>query len=113
MTTKVAKAARHKSYCPSNGTEGDAFMSKWCGECKHLGDVGWEDAVELLCQDKEPCPILGASFNHRPGQKGYPREWCYNDAGVPICTAFEYKYSPDRPYRCTETVDLFSPQPKE
>lgn len=104
--------ARHKSYCPSNATEGDAFMSKWCGECKHLNCSSWESAVDYLCHDKEPCPILGASFNHRPGQKGYPREWTFNDAGVPVCTAFVHKESPDLPYRCEHTLDMFQP-PKE
>lgn len=95
-----------KKYQPSNATDGDAFMSAWCYECKAM-DGYFGDAISDLCAGKQPCPILGRSFSYSPKDKQYPSEWTFADDGTPICTAFAPKGTPEAPVRCTETLDMF------
>lgn len=80
-----------EKYRPSNGTEGDIFMSKWCANCI-------ED-TEL-----SPCEIIFRTLTYNEDDEEYPDKWTYNDAGIPICTAFAAK---DTPYRCSDTKDMF------
>jgi hypothetical protein len=70
-----------KSYRPSNGTEGDAFMGRWCGSCQRnaayddgCGGAGCEIAVRAL------------AFNEDDPE--YPAEWAMRD-GEPVCTAWQ------------------------
>ncbi|MBP6512321.1 MAG: hypothetical protein KA347_06610 [Bacteroidia bacterium] len=70
----------NKKYCPSNGTEGDWFMSKFCCNCIH--DNPNYDA-------KSPrCDILTMTMCVSVNDKDYPKEWIYNEENKPICTAF-------------------------
>lgn len=84
-------------YRPSNGTEGDCFMSQWCAECIH------HDFDDL---EAEPCEILGRVFAFDVDHEHYPDEWTYNDAGKPICTEFSYEM-PEENYWCPDTPDMF------
>jgi hypothetical protein len=60
-------------YLPSNGTEGDGFMSIWCENCK-------KDT--MLRGGETQCSILTNAL-----VKGYVKQWVYID-NVPICTSF-------------------------
>ena len=68
-----------KPYKPSNGTEGEYFMSEHCYQCIH----------DNPDPDKNPkCELLLASMCFDMNEKGYPKEWCYNEEGRPTCTKF-------------------------
>lgn len=79
-------------YRPSNGTEGEIFMSRFCARCKR-------DAKFQETQDAEDgCPILADSFFYGIDDPKYPKEWIIdpdappmwaNQRGAPRCTAFE------------------------
>jgi hypothetical protein len=62
-------------YRPSNGSEGDWFMSRFCHRC-------------VKDSESKPCRILGRTFALDVDDKGYPREWITDDAHGPRCTAF-------------------------
>lgn len=61
-------------YRPSNGSEGEWFMSRWCDRC-------------VKDTNSRPCRILGRTLAFEIGDKHYPREWVQDDDG-PRCTAF-------------------------
>ena len=69
-----------KLYRPSNGTEGDLFMARWCRLCKKDHPT-------------EGCEILMRSMLHWKDEPGYPTEWRYrkekDQTEHPVCTAFE------------------------
>lgn len=99
---------QHKLYRPSNGTTGAAFIGSWCGNCKRdrvcNGTVPADDAGD------DYCPIIAATFAYDVTHPNYPREWRYNEAGEPVCTAFEPMDAPDGPscaVRDDYTVDMF------
>lgn len=81
-----------ESYRPSNGSEGDSFMARWCfdGCRKHT--------------ESKPCRIMGRSLFNSINDPDYPKEWVYKD-GVPICTAYTTQQPP--PPRCKKTGELF------
>jgi hypothetical protein len=86
-------------YQPSNGTEGDIFISEWCSKCAK--DKAMREGEPLdECDDDEVCQILGASF------RGEAKEWVYGPDGQPMCTAFHEPGTPE-PYRCPATPDMF------
>jgi len=62
-------------YRPSNGTEGEAFISRWCDNCMREGD-------ELA-----PCHILTATLIFPVTAPEYASQWVRTPAG-PRCTAF-------------------------
>lgn len=64
-----------KLYRPSNGTEGEWFMSQWCERC-------------VKDRPSKPCSIIGRTMGLETTEKGYPREWVTDDDG-PRCTAFQ------------------------
>ena len=70
-----------KPYRPSNGEEGDRFMSAYCTDCVLCGEEGCEKGLD------------SASFWCDIGEEGYPAEWQYGPDGQPTCTAFEDKAS--------------------
>ena len=73
-----------RPYQPSNGTEGEAFMERFCYRCKH-------DAEFQQDETREGCQLIVASMAYNPGDDGYPPEWIADDgAGLknPRCTAF-------------------------
>lgn len=59
-------------YRPSNATEGDGFISHWCGSCQRTG----------------VCPIVMATMELDVDDEDYPAEWVRGDNG-PCCTAHE------------------------
>lgn len=71
-----------KLYRPSNGSEGDWFIDKFCANCihgkyEHTGDV-----------NDKPCKICSFSMAFDTKDKEYPKEWVYDENDKPICTAF-------------------------
>jgi hypothetical protein len=67
-----------KPYRPSNGTEGEIFMEKWCERC-------------MLDTEDNPCEILTCALCFDIDESDYPKEWRYDYAGRPMCTAFVEK----------------------
>lgn len=69
-------------YRPSNGTEGEAFMARWCYVCADL--EGYE------------CPILAATMAAPSAyDPEFPDEWRQDGPAGPRCTA--YRENPDDP----------------
>ena len=71
-----------KKYRPSNGCEGDWFLSNFCSNCihgkfEHTGDI-----------KDNPCEIASNSMLFDLKDKEYPEEWQYDEKGEPTCTAF-------------------------
>lgn len=82
-----------QKYQPSNGTEGDLFMSYFCFRCE---------------RDKDhDCDILARTMAHRTEDAEYPVEWQYRADGQPTCTAFVPEGEPIPVPRCEHTADLF------
>mgnify|MGYP001571152655 FL=1 len=75
-------AKRKKKYCPSNGSEGEWFINKWCCNCKR-------DQKFLAGKSEKGCQILSDTFSYNVGDPGYPNQWIYDKDGQPCCTAFE------------------------
>ncbi len=69
-----------RSYRPSSGTEGIAFMAAWCDRCRR------DEAFRTGHGDS--CPIAAASMAFRLGDPEYPVERVTDDLGA-RCTAFE------------------------
>lgn len=82
-------------YQPSNGSEGEWFFGKWCGECARDKSMREGESVDE-CDDREVCPIIGRTMAYRVTDPEYPQEWRYVD-GVPTCTAFVPAGSPVGP----------------
>lgn len=83
-------------YRPSNGTEGDIFMAKFCfNGCKH-------HTVQ------NPCMIMGRSLGYSIGDPEYPKEWVQDGYGDnERCTAYGHESVPDMVKRCDKTKDMF------
>jgi len=64
-----------KPYLPSNGTEGEIFISKWCEKCTK--DTSLRNGSKF-------CIILTKTM-----MEGNVKQWIYNDKNEPICTAFK------------------------
>lgn len=73
-----------RGYRPSNGTEGDVFMSHWC----------------FRCIKESGCTILMGAMAGKN-----PKQWVREDDG-PKCTSFSDHRRPTN-YRCKKTADLF------
>jgi hypothetical protein len=65
-----------KLYRPSNGTEGERFMSKYCYNCEHDND-------------QDGCPILMRTMIYDVHDKEYPVEWVTSDTDGAVCVAYE------------------------
>lgn len=85
-----------EKYRPSNGTEGDAFMARFCERCA-FG----------LGESLSPCLIVGATMAFDVDDPEYPTEWV-EDAAGPRCTAFIPAGEPAPAPRCVHTQDMFS-----
>lgn len=76
-------------YRPSNGTEGECFMERWCARCTHdaamRNDPGaWETG----------CQIIAMTLAFDVDDPEYPAEWIEDDVEWPApsnprCTAFQ------------------------
>ena len=73
------RASGDKKYRPSNGSEGEMFMERWCYQCR-------KDNYP----DGDGCEIIVRSMGFAVDEEGYPAEWTF-DEGQPCCTAFEQK----------------------
>lgn len=71
-----------KKYYPSNGTEGEIFISHFCMNCIH------EKWLHTQVDSDKKCEILSNTMIYNKQDKEYPSEWTYDDAGNPTCTAF-------------------------
>ena len=92
-------------YRPSNGTEGDAFISSWCGQCAR--DKSISEGIELdECDDNELCSIIADTMAYSIDDPEYPKEWIIKN-GEPCCTAFIESGQAIPTPRCTKTIDMF------
>ena len=62
-------------WAPSNGTDGESFMGRWCGACRKV----------------RRCSIPDRAMAYRIGEKGYPKQWVRTpgDYFSARCTAFD------------------------
>ena len=82
-----------RTYQPSNGTEGMAFMEAYCFRCQH-------DAKYRRTDDgRDGCKILCRTMLYSPsdgiGPDKYPTEWVRDDDGAE-CTAFKPEWNEKR-----------------
>ena len=63
-------------YFPSNGSEGEGFISKWCANCR-------KDPASRKENSNTFCSILTRSMTECKQVK----QWIYKD-GSPCCTSF-------------------------
>lgn len=97
-------------YRPSNGTEGDVFMSVFCSRCERDKDFT-DDPEEGIS-----CPIVANAFAYSIIDPEYPKEWVRDEdseCGLiggcgARCTAFIQR-GDEIPYRCDATPDMFKP----
>lgn len=71
-----------RPYRPSNGTEGESFISQWCAKCEY---------EERARQDEtcSGCEVLGATMAFDIDDEHYPGEWVSDlDGRNPRCTKF-------------------------
>ena len=87
-----------QKYRPSNGTEGEMFMGKWCGKCERERAFAEDGA--------DPCQILGAVIGYSVDDPEYPGEWVHDESG-PRCTAFVPEGEQIPVPRCDHTNDMF------
>lgn len=94
-----------RKYQPSNGTEGDIFMSEFCFKC-----VKMPKSPEAENQ----CEIFYRTQCYSVEDKEYPEQWRY-EHGKPVCSAFKDRdeYNAERRARkrnliASTTPDLFS-----
>lgn len=78
-----------KPYRPSNGTEGAIFMGMWCGHCER--DRAFREDTG------DSCPIAADAMVFDVEDEAYPRQWRYDDNGVPECTGFVEEQSGEIP----------------
>ena len=70
-------------YQPSNGTEGEYFMARFCDHCER-------DRAFRETGGAEPgCIIAALTLIYDVDDPEYPREWVYDKNGEPTCTAFQ------------------------
>lgn len=95
-------------YRPSNGTEGDIFMSYFCARCER--DKDFQDDPEMGIS----CPIVANALAFGITEEGYSKEWVRDvDSDVTTiggsgarCTAFVER-GEEIPYRSDKTPDMF------
>lgn len=86
-----------EKYRPSNGTEGEGFIGKWCANCR---------AESFDLDDDLHCEILGNTMIYADDDPKYPCEWIIDKSG-PRCTAFDDIKTEPGKARCPNTIDLF------
>jgi hypothetical protein len=95
-----------QKYQPSNGTEGECFISVWCGECARDKSLR-EGAPFEECDDNERCDIVTKTMVYDVKDSEYPHEWQYGPDGQPRCTAFVEAGTPIPPPKDDRTMDMF------
>jgi hypothetical protein len=86
MAEDGAPIAVWEPYRPSNGTEGEMFMERWCFNCAR-------DAAYRNNKPEHGCQILARTFVFDISDAEYPKEWirAANDTewpGTARCMAF-------------------------
>lgn len=76
------KTRARAPYRPSNGFEGELFMSKWCALCA-------KDNLDPVTLEGEGCEIIADTMCLDEDDPDYPKAWQYAENGQPICTEFE------------------------
>lgn len=84
----------HQRYRPSNGTDGDIFVSQWCSQCIH--EQGFRDGTG------DGCAILAAAFAHDVDSPEYPMEWTLDSEANAECPAFVDEDEPIEPLKATQ-----------
>ena len=69
-----------EKYRPSNASEGESFYTTWCAEC--------ERERSFLESGGDGCLIYVATMVLDTDDPEYPKDWVYDEQGVPCCTAF-------------------------
>ncbi|WP_153116047.1 hypothetical protein [Rhodocyclus tenuis] len=103
-------ASAGKKYRPSNGTEGEIFISHWCFACQRDKALR-EDRDVFECDDNERCDIVGNTMCYDVEDEKYPKEWRIGNDGQPCCTAFVPAGDPIPTPRCERTLDMFAEAP--
>ena len=68
-------------YRPSNGTEGESFMCRWCQRCA-------KDNLDPDTGDGG-CDIIVYTMAFDENSPEYPRAWRYGEDGQPMCVEFQ------------------------
>lgn len=68
-----------EKYIPSNGSECEWFMDRFCDRCAKCPEDPDADGQ---------CDILCRALIHDVDEPEYPPEWCYDENEWPACTAF-------------------------
>jgi len=63
------------------------------------------------CDDSEKCQIIADTFAYEVSDPKYPREWRYDNAGFPVCTAFVQYTGEDMRETWQRTLDEISASP--
>lgn len=72
-----------RKYQPSNGTDGMVFCEKFCNQCAH------EKFTHTQNFDDKQCELFSNSLIYDVSDEEYPKEWIYDNAGLPTCTNFK------------------------
>lgn len=70
-----------KQWMPSNGTEGEMFMSAFCERCIH------EKWMHTMNNADKKCDVLNRALLNAPDKQP---EWIYSEEGWPICTEWKF-----------------------
>jgi hypothetical protein len=77
-------------YRPSNGTEGEIFMSAWCAKCVR-------DRARREGDPFEGCDIITMTMAFDIDHPSYPEAWVQDDDGTPSCLEFTAENEADQP----------------
>jgi hypothetical protein len=77
-------------YRPSNGTEGEIFMSAWCAKCVR-------DRARREGDPFEGCDIITMTMAFDIDHPSYPDAWVQDDDGTPSCLEFTAENEADQP----------------
>ena len=80
---KFFASKTREPYRPSNGTEGEMFMERWCADCAR--DHAHREDPDAA----NGCEIIVMAMCHNITDPDYPKAWVWNEKGQPICTEFE------------------------
>lgn len=70
---EMMKPHAGEKFKPSNGTEGELFMTEYCDKCQRCGT----------------CELIGDTMIYDIDDERFPHQWQYGSNGQPTCTDFE------------------------
>jgi len=73
-----------RKYRPSNGSEGEWFMDKFCENCLY------EKWTHTMNDKDAKCDILSNSMLYDLNDPKYPAEWTYDAQGHATCTKYKH-----------------------